>query len=151
MLELRPADRVLEIGCGPGLAASLIAARLTDGSMTAIDRSPTAIARTAARNADHLASGRLILQEATLAGFRSDQRFDKALAVNVNVFWTTRAAAECRALQAVLAPDGLVHLVYDGPGDASERVAATLRGQGFAATVRRGPRPGLVCITGRPA
>ncbi len=150
-LAVRPTDRVLEIGCGPGVAASLVCARITQGSMTAIDRSPTAIARTRARNAGHLASGRLTLQQAALGKFRSDQPFDKALAVNVNVFWTTPAEAECRTLRAVLAPDGVVQLVYDGPGDSSERVAATLRGQGFAATVSRGPQPGLVCITGRPA
>ena len=151
VLDLRPTDRVLEIGCGPGVAASLVCARITQGSMTAIDRSPTAIARTRARNTDHLPSGRLTLQQATLAEFRSDQPFDKALALNVNVFWTTPAEAECRTLRAVLAPDGVVQLVYDGPGDSAERVAATLRGQGFAPTVRRGPHPGLVCITGRPA
>ena len=151
VLDLRPTDRVLEIGCGPGVAASLVAPRLTGGSMTAIDRSPTAVTRTHARTSEHIESGRLTVVQASLAEFRSDQPFDKAFAVNVNVFWTTPAEAECRTLRAVLAPQGVVHLVYGGPGDASERVATTLRGQGFAAAVRRGPQPGLVCVTGRPA
>ncbi len=149
ILDLSPTDRVLEIGCGPGVAASLVAARLTEGSMTAIDRSPTAIARTRDRNAVHLESGRLTLQHATLAEFGGGQPFDKAFAVEVNVFWTTTAAAECAALRAVLVPLGVVHLVYGGPGDAGERVAANLGREGFATTVRRGPQPGLLCISGR--
>ncbi len=155
LLELRPTDRVLEIGCGPGVAASLVVDRLTEGSMTAIDRSATAIARTRARNADHVGSGRLTLQQVTLAGFTSEHPFDKAFAVNVNVFWTTSAAPECRALRAVLAPSGVVHLVYAGPGDndprAVDRVAANLTREGFATTVRRGPQPGLVCVSGHAA
>ncbi len=149
ILDLSPADRVLEIGCGPGVAASLVAPRLTEGSMTAIDRWATAIARTGARNREHLESGRLTLVQATLAEARSRERFDKALAVNVNVFWTTAAAPECETLRAVLAPGGVVHLVYGGPGDAGERVAANLHRHGFAPTVRRGPQAGLLCVTGR--
>ena len=156
LLALRPTDRVLEIGCGPGVAASLVAARLDDGSITAIDRSATAIARARARNAEHVRSGRLTLQQATLAEFRTEQRFDKGLAVNVNVFWTTTAAPECSVLRAALAPGGAVHLVYSGPGGDSRsddigRVVANLTREGFTTTVRGGPEPGLVCVTGRPA
>ena len=156
LLDLGPTDRVLEIGCGPGVAASLVAARLANGSMTAIDRSATAIARARARNADHVRSGRLTLEHATLAEFRSEQRFDKAFAVNVNVFWTTAAVPECSALHAALVPDGVVHLVYGGPGDdvrsdAMERVAANLVHERFTASVHRGPERGLVCVSGRPA
>lgn len=150
LLDLEPTDRVLEIGCGPGVAASLVAARLTDGTMTAIDRSPTAMARAAARNADHVRSGRLTLRQSTLAAFSTDQRFDKAFAVNVNVFWTTPAAPECAALRGALVADGVVHLVYDdGRPDAIDRVTANLTREGFGSSVVRGP--GVVAVSGHPA
>ncbi len=42
-LEVRPADRLLEVGCGHGVAVSLVCERLTTGTVTAIDRSPKMI------------------------------------------------------------------------------------------------------------
>jgi trans-aconitate methyltransferase len=155
LLDVAPADQVLEFGCGPGVAASSVADRLVNGCITAIDRSPTGIARARARNAHHLTSGRLVLEEVALANFRSEKRFDKAFGVNVNLFWTKSADVECQVLRGVLAPRGVVHLVYDGPGDrgydVGDEVAATLSRKGFTATVRRGANPSLVCVTSLPA
>lgn len=62
LLDVAPGDQVLELGCGSGVAASLIADHLTDGCMTAVDRSATAISRARVRNAHHVESGRLVLE-----------------------------------------------------------------------------------------
>jgi trans-aconitate methyltransferase len=43
-LPLRPDSRVLELGCGPGVAARAVAERLESGRVLAIDRSEKAIA-----------------------------------------------------------------------------------------------------------
>jgi ubiquinone/menaquinone biosynthesis C-methylase UbiE len=59
MLAIDPGDRLLEIGGGPGVAASLVCELLEGGSLLLIDRSATAIERTLRRSRQHIASGRL--------------------------------------------------------------------------------------------
>src|SRR5918992_1541675 len=53
-LEVCPADRLLEVGCGHGVAVSLVCERLTTGTITAIDRSPKMIEMATRRNREHL-------------------------------------------------------------------------------------------------
>ena len=53
-LAVQPADRLLEIGCGHGVAVSLVCERLDGGSIVAIDRSPTMIELATRRNAIHV-------------------------------------------------------------------------------------------------
>lgn len=152
-LDLAPTDRVLEFGCGPGVAASLVAEQLTAGSLLAIDRSATAIARTADRTAAHVDAGRVALAQVALADLPTDRTFDVAFGVNVNLFWTGPAVAECRVLAEVLPPGGAVHLVYETPGDPGRdlpgRVSAALERHGFATATTTGPGGRLLCVTGR--
>jgi trans-aconitate methyltransferase len=49
LLDIHPDHRILEIGCGPGVAAGLVTERLTTGHLVAIDRSATAVRRATAR------------------------------------------------------------------------------------------------------
>jgi Methyltransferase domain len=61
-LALDPADRVLEVGCGHGVAVSLVCERLTSGRITAIDRSKKMIEMAARRNREHVAAGKAVLK-----------------------------------------------------------------------------------------
>jgi protein-L-isoaspartate O-methyltransferase len=56
-LAVQPGDRVLEIGCGSGVAAAMVCGRLVERRMLAIDRSSIQIERARRRNEPHLASG----------------------------------------------------------------------------------------------
>ncbi|GGM56245.1 class I SAM-dependent methyltransferase [Dactylosporangium sucinum] len=143
-----PADRILEIGCGSGLATARIADALTTGRVTAIDRSATAVARASSRNADAIAAGRAHVVQATLAEFTAAEGFAKVLAVNVNLFWTGPSAGELASLSRLLAPSGTAWLCYDTPSrGAAERAAANLFAAGFTTETFAGPTPSSFCIT----
>jgi cyclopropane fatty-acyl-phospholipid synthase-like methyltransferase len=138
MLAVEPGDRLLEIGGGPGVAASLVCAHLDRGRLLVVDRSATAIERIRRRNPEHVASGRLALETVDLADFDPGRaRFGKAFAVNVNVFWTTAATGELARIRQALDHDARLVLVYETPSAARarsvvERVADALGANGFA-------------------
>jgi SAM-dependent methyltransferase len=130
-----PAEDILEIGCGPGIAAALVCARLTTGRMLAVDRSPVAVARTLARNADHVESGRLAVRQSELDTLDVSSVADKAFTVNVNVFWTRDAGRELTALHHALRKHGRLYVLYGGGPTGADRVTpvigAALAAHGF--------------------
>jgi cyclopropane fatty-acyl-phospholipid synthase-like methyltransferase len=138
MLTVHPDDRLLEIGGGPGFAASLVCERLDRGNLLLIDRSATAIERTRHRNHEHLASGRLALETVDVRDFDPGKaRFGKVFAININVFWTTPANEELARIRTALDRDGRIFVFYDTPSAARARQAITqvvdaLRANGFA-------------------
>jgi hypothetical protein len=72
----------------------------------------------------------------------SGQRFDKVFAVNINLFWVRLADAELQLIKDLLRPGGVVHLVYETPGEEqASRVANSLR-RGSDATPSASPRTG---------
>lgn len=114
-LDLRPDQRVLEIGCGHGVAADLICRRLDEGRLVAVDRSETMIAAAGRRNAAHVAAGKLELVVGSLETLDlGDRRFDVLLAVRVGLFHREPERARRLAVRW-LAPGGRVVAVYDGP------------------------------------
>ncbi len=149
-LDVGPDDRVLEIGCGPGVAVSLICQRLAGGRITAIDRSATAVRRATELNAAHVAAGRAVLEQVALAELDpAGRRFDVIFAVNVNLFWVRPAAAELRILKGLLRDGGTLSLFYEAPDRgrsaiAAAKVVAAVRAEGFSAASAGGPA--AICI-----
>ena len=141
-LTVEPGDRVLEVGCGHGVAASLVCER--GGRLTAIDRSDKMIALATRRNHEHVTAGRARFEAVTLeqAGF-GGERFDKVFGVHVAALWRSDEALE--VVRAHLAPAGALYIVNQSPGwrtqaDArafSEPVAAALGERGFAVEAPR--------------
>ena len=145
-----PGDRLLEIGCGPGVAVSLVCERLEGGRIVAIDRSATAIARATRRNAAHVAAGRAVFQTAALESLGPDDLpdgrggFDTVFAMNVNLFWVRVPTRELELIGSLLRPGGALYLFYGygTPGQQATVPAALLdhlAGGGFAAQPLAGP------------
>jgi len=154
-LGVRPDDQILEIGCGNGVAMSLICDRLVRGRITAIDRSASAIARASLRNAAHIAAGKALLRKVDLSALSlPGTRFDVVFAINVNLFWVPSAATELTIIRNHLRPGGVCRLFYETPTDdgranqIAQRVAASLRAHGFSPVTVDAASPRLVGITG---
>jgi ubiquinone/menaquinone biosynthesis C-methylase UbiE len=115
-LGIRRDDRVLEIGCGHGVAATFVCERLNGGRLTAIDRSPKMIAAAARRNSAHVEAGTAEFLVATLEDLDlGERRFDKIFAVRVGLFH--RDPDRARGLAAPwLAPGGKLFAFFDEPG-----------------------------------
>jgi ubiquinone/menaquinone biosynthesis C-methylase UbiE len=114
-LDVRPDDRILEIGCGHGVAATLVCERLEGGHLTAIDRSAKMIEAATRRNASHLEAGKAEFIACDLEGFDpEDRRFDKVFAVRVGLFHREPERARSIA-ERWLAPGGELFVFFDEP------------------------------------
>jgi ubiquinone/menaquinone biosynthesis C-methylase UbiE len=106
---------VLEVGCGHGVAATLVCERLDGGRLTAVDRSEKMVEAAARRNAGHVAAGRAEFLVRQLENLDlGDRRFDVVFAVRVGLF--RREPERARTLvEPWLAPGGRVLAYYDTP------------------------------------
>jgi SAM-dependent methyltransferase len=155
-----PADRVLEVGCGHGVAVSLVCERLEGGRITAVDRSEKMIEMAARRNREHVAEGRAVLRTAALekADF-GNERFDKVFAFNVAPFWLQPKEA-LAIVSRHLAPDGAVYVFWDArhthsgqARDLADRLSDRIRLAEFSVShvLVKDLRPvPAVCVIGRP-
>lgn len=149
----QPSHRVLEVGCGAGVAVWLVCERLVDGYMVAIDRSPAMIRATERRNRAHVRAGRLRLETVALSDARfGDERFDRVLAVRVGSL-VRPPGDDLAVLRCHLAPDGVVGVFGDGPTPGS--TAATqralldnLRCHGFRVVEAISRRAGATTVAG---
>ena len=115
-LDVRPDDRVLEIGCGHGVAATLVCERLEGGHLTAVDRSAKMIQAATRRNAAYVEAGRAEFLVADLEDLDlGDRRFDKIFAVRVGLFYRGDPERARGLAEGWLAPGGKLFVFYDGP------------------------------------
>jgi SAM-dependent methyltransferase len=140
LLEIQPTDRVIELGCGPGVAVAALANRATMGLVVGVDHSEVMISQARRRNADAIRQGRVRLIRAPVERLQgTDGPFDAALAVNTVGMWP-EPATRLREIGQLLRPGGRIAVVSQPrcPGAtaatsaaAGERLAARLAEAGF--------------------
>ncbi len=119
-LDIGPDDRVLEIGCGHGVAATLVCERLEGGHLTAVDRSAKMIQAATRRNAAYIEAGKARFLVATFEDLDlGNRRFDKIFAIRVG--HSHRYPERARSIvERWLAPGGAVFVFFDPPSGPSE-------------------------------
>lgn len=150
-MDVQPADRVMEIGCGHGVAVTLVCEKLTTGSILAIDRSARMIDMASRRNArfPNATFRTVSLDRADLG----DAHFDKVLAIHVPVLLRGDPTRELAIIRDHLAPDGHLFVSFQ-PLDPShtqptvDRLTAILARYGFTtkATVADLPSGRTACL-----
>lgn len=151
LLDLAPAERVLDIGCGAGRAIERIAAQTPQAQVSGVDLSPAMVAAAIHRNRRAVKAGHVEVRQGDVAALPfADRMFDKVLSIHTLYFWTDpeQAVAE---IGRVLKPGGRLALTFS-PGkvgavddaacrDLVERqIIPSMQRQGFV-TIRqeRGP------------
>jgi SAM-dependent methyltransferase len=131
-LAVRPTDRVLEIGFGPGVAIEALVARVTEGAVHGIDHSELMVRAAARRNAKALAEGRLRLTQASVADLDDELApLDLILAVNNLGMWPD-PPAQLKHLERLLRPGGRIAIGQQPRGTGADAETARRAGEEIA-------------------
>lgn len=138
LMRIAPTDRVLEIGCGHGVAVTLICEQLGGGTVRAIDRSQKMVDAATQRNAEAVRDGIAAFQTADLQSANlGSATFDKVLAIHVPVLLRGDPGRELTIIRRLLVPGGRLYL-SGHPLDPTTtdtdvpRLAAELESAGFS-------------------
>ena len=157
LLGVKPTDRVLEIGFGPGIAIRELSRVATGGQIYGTDHSEVMVGIATKRNAGAVRSGQVHLQCGSVENLpKLDEPLDKILAVNSMGLWSD-PPQRLKELRAMLRPGGQIAIASQPrcPGATSEtsvraaqEIEAVLTEAGFAQTrVQTMPLdPPVVCV-----
>jgi len=88
LLDVRPSDRVLDIGCGGGEAVRRIARITVDGFVHGVDHSRIMVQQTLKHNAAAVRAGRVAIENASVSNLPcDDESVDRACAIESFYFW----------------------------------------------------------------
>lgn len=137
LLDVQPTDRVLEIGCGPGVALLELARIAAEGYVCGIDHSEVMLRQAARRNADGIRRGAVDLRLASVEALPVfDAPFDRMLAVNTMMFWP-EPETRLEELRRLLRPGGRIAVAHQPRGPGATDATSAARGREIAASLGR--------------
>jgi ubiquinone/menaquinone biosynthesis C-methylase UbiE len=161
LLDVGPTDRILEVGCGPGVGLAELARGAHRGYVCGIDRSEVMVNQARRRSATAVKAGVLDIRRGSAEHLPEfDQPFDRIMAVNSLGFWP-EPVARLEALRKLLRPGGVIAIASqprcpgataDTSAAAAAEIAAQLEAAGFdrLRIEKLDLDPPVVCVLGAP-
>ena len=133
LLQIRPHERVLEVGFGPGVGIALLAKSASSGYVAGVDPSREMVAQARARNAAAIETGLVDLRQGSVERLPfSDDAFDAVMAVNSMQVWPD-ATAGLREVRRVMRTRGRIAPGFTPySGQSREGLIPVLSAAGFA-------------------
>jgi SAM-dependent methyltransferase len=112
LLDIEPHHKVLELGCGPGIALERAAKLATKGRIVGVDHSELMVRAAAKRNARAVAAGRVeVIHGTPETAADRGERFDRVFAVNVAQFWDAPEKT-LGTLRRAIASGGVIGIAF---------------------------------------
>jgi ubiquinone/menaquinone biosynthesis C-methylase UbiE len=127
LMGVQPTDRVLDVGCGGGMAMQRLAAKASSGFVAGVDYSQEMVEQAARRNAEAVARGQVEVKKGDVGALPyADASFDKVSGIETIYFWPD-ALAGLREVYRVLKPGGLVTIAVEMSQEAQAQKSALQR------------------------
>ena len=151
LLDVRPAERVLEVGFGPGVGIALLASAAPERKIAGVDPSAEMVGQATARNAAVIATGDVDLRQGSVESMPfEDGAFDTVLAINSMQVWPD-ATAGLREIRRVLTTGGRVALGFTpNARQPKAGVIELLSSAGFGAARLVDLRGGFCALAHKP-
>lgn len=127
LVDVQPGDRVLEVGCGPGVDVQRVAS--SAAFVAGIDHSSVMVAQSRKRNRELIRAGKVEIRQAAADHLPfADKSFDKLFSINVAQFWAD-ASVVLRECMRVLRPGGLTAMAVQPRWKGADEAAARVTGE----------------------
>lgn len=111
LLDVQASDRVIELGCGPGVAVAALAAQASRGLVVGVDHSAVMIRQARRRNKAAVRTHRVRLVQSSVENLSiAEGSFDAAIAINTIGTWPDPPTSP-RHIARLLRPGGDIALV----------------------------------------
>jgi trans-aconitate 2-methyltransferase len=136
LIDLRPNDVVLDIGCGDGRTTAAIAQAVPEGSVVGVDLSADMVAHATAQHCGQ-STNNLRFARADAAALPFNSEFSVVFS-NATLHWVPDQRAAARGIARALRKDGRVIAQFGGKGNVAdvittfEHIAHTPRWRGIA-------------------